>query len=118
MNFLSKSTCQTQSLPSQQQGQLMFACSAETITDTNTLTPSDPAVSLTPVPSPTAAAGPNQQAVAAAAAAARQQQRPTVKEVRKLSSASCQVPGTHRIYLPSMLTHLKYIVNGIRYQVP
>ena len=98
----------------------MFACSAETITDTNTLTPSDPAVSLTPVPSPTAAAGPNQQAVGAvaAAAAARQQQRPTVKEVRKLSSASCQVPGTHRIYLPLMLTHLKYIVNGIRYQVP
>ena len=88
----------------------MFACSAETITDTNTLTPSDPAVSLTPVPSPTAAAAasPNQQAAAAAAAVAtRQQQRPTVKEVRKLSSASCQVPGTHRIYLPSMFTHLK-----------
>lgn len=94
----------------------MFACSAETITDTNTLTPSDPAVSLTPVPSPTAAAAsPNQQA---AAAAIRQQQRPTVKEVRKLSSASCQVPGTHRIYLPSMLAHLKYMVNSIRYQVP
>ena len=94
----------------------MFACSAETITDTNTLTPSDPAVSLTPVPSPTAAAAsPNQQA---AAAAIRQQQRPTVKEVRKLSSASCQVPGTHRIYSPSKLTHLKYIVNSIRYQVP
>ena len=77
----------------------MFACSAETITDTNTLTPSDPAVSLTPVPSPTAAAS---------AAATRQQQRPTVKEVRKLSSASCQVPGTNRIFYYELLFTKKF----------